>query len=99
MEESEAFSLKHGQKTCWFDCHKRFLDNGHPFRSNRVDFKKGRVARNARPPKVKSGWEILGEIEDIGIKKITELGADKYNRSVAKFTGWRKRSIFWDLPY
>ena len=64
-----------------------------------MDFKKGRVARNARPPKVKSGWEILGEIEDIGIKKIIEPGADKYNRSVAKFTRWRKRSIFWDLPY
>ena len=64
-----------------------------------MDFKKGRVARNAPPPDVKYGWEILGEIEDIGIKKIIEPGADKYNRSVAKFTGWRKRSIFWDLPY
>ena len=99
MEETDAFSLKHGRKTCWFDCHRKFLEKGHPFRKNKSDFKKGRVAKNDLPPNIKSGMEILRELEVIGLKKITEPGSEEYNRNVGRFSGWKKRSIFWDLPY
>jgi len=32
MEDTKAFTLKHGGKSSWFDCHRRFLPNNHPFR-------------------------------------------------------------------
>ena len=99
MEKSEAFYLQHGRKTCWFDCHRKFLGSGHPFRRNRSDFKKGRAAVSDLPLNLKSGWELLAELEDIGLKKITKPGFDEHNRDVGRFTGWKKRSIFWDLPY
>ena len=31
--------------------------------------------------------------------KVTELGAEQYNAHIWKSCGWKKRSIFWDLPY
>ena len=33
------------------------------------------------------------------IKKITELDVEETNRATCKHCGWKKRSIFWDLPY
>ncbi|XP_049388507.1 uncharacterized protein LOC125852871 [Solanum stenotomum] len=43
--------------------------------------------------------DVLKEIDELGLKKVTELGADIINRRISKFSGWKKRSIFWDLPY
>ena len=53
LEDTKAFSLKHSRKTCWFDCHRRFLDKEHPFQQNRVDFMKGVMARRDEPPVMK----------------------------------------------
>ena len=37
----------------------------------------------------------------LGLRKVTEADADEINRNICKTTGcgWRKCSIFWDLPY
>ena len=51
------------------------------------------------PPVVRSGDDILIEIQSLGLKKITEMDAAGTNRPICKTCGWRKRSIFWDLPY
>ncbi|XP_049392822.1 uncharacterized protein LOC125857182 [Solanum stenotomum] len=51
------------------------------------------------PTPLRSGEDVLKEIEELGLKKVTELGADIINRQISKFSGWKKRSIFWDLPY
>ena len=49
----------------------------------------------------KSGEEILLEIEILGLVKVTALDGEEWNSDIAKATkcGWKKRSIFWDLPY
>ena len=99
MIDTGAFSLKHGRKTCWFDCHRRFLPSDHLFRSNKTDWYKGRNARNQGPPRVYSGIEILHGLDSIGMKKITEIGAEVANKAAGKNSGWKKRNIFWDLPY
>ena len=31
--------------------------------------------------------------------KVTEIGWEKHNAKIQKGCGWKKRSIFWDLPY
>jgi len=34
MQDTKAFQLRHGCKTSWFDCHRRFLQRNHPFRKS-----------------------------------------------------------------
>nr|GEV06881.1 hypothetical protein [Tanacetum cinerariifolium] len=57
MEESKAFTLKHGRKTSFFDCHHQLLPRDHSFRRNKDGFIKGRVERDEAPPRL-SGEEI-----------------------------------------
>ena len=87
MIDIGAFSLKYGRKTCWFDCHRRFLPSDHLFRSNKTDWYKGRNARNQGPPRVYSGIEILHEFDSISMKKITEIGAEVANKAAGKNSG------------
>jgi len=32
QDNTDAFQLKQGRKTCWFDCHRRWLPEDHPYR-------------------------------------------------------------------
>ena len=41
----------------------------------------------------------MTEIQSLGLKKVTEMDATETNGLICKTCGWRKRSIFWDLPY
>jgi len=50
MEETQSFRLKHGRKTSWFDCHRMFLDQNHPFRRDRKNFRKGKTVQRSPPP-------------------------------------------------
>ena len=46
-----------------------------------------------------SGRQILHGIDTIGMQKITVEGAESANNAAGKNTSWKKRSIFWDIPY
>ena len=37
----------------------------------------------------------------LGLRKVIEANGDEINSNICKTSGygWRKRSIFWDLPY
>jgi len=43
MENSKAFTLKHGRKNTWFDCHRQFLPMDHEFRKMKNAFRKNKV--------------------------------------------------------
>ncbi|WMV19708.1 hypothetical protein MTR67_013093, partial [Solanum verrucosum] len=43
--------------------------------------------------------DVAGSNFDQGIRKVTELDAEEVNRRICKSCGWKKQSIFWDLPY
>ena len=58
MEHSQAFTLTSGQKTSWFDNHRKFLTREHPFRHNKNAFIKHRIEMSAAPP-IKTGAQIL----------------------------------------
>ncbi|KAJ8749973.1 hypothetical protein K2173_013888 [Erythroxylum novogranatense] len=96
--DSDAFYLPNGGKICWFDNHRKFLPADHPFRRNKYKFRKNRTV-HTHPPPIVSGEEVLQEIEELGLLKVTELEADDVNSTISQNFGWRKRNIFWDLPY
>ena len=100
MENSDAFSLSKCGKTSWFDNHRKFLLMEHPFRRNKKAFRKGQTVLKGAPL-IRSGVEILELIEHYGFKKVTEIDVDGKNSRISKncHCGWKKRSIFWDLPY
>ncbi|XP_049390107.1 uncharacterized protein LOC125854565 [Solanum stenotomum] len=98
MEDAQSSRLHYGGKITWFDSHRMFLDQNHPFRKDRKNFLKGHTVTRSSPP-VRMGQEILTQICELGIRKVTELDAEEVNKRLCKSCGWKKRSIFWDLPY
>ena len=46
------------------------------------------------PPKIHFGVELLREIDALGLKKVTEIGANDANYPVSKLIGWKNKSIF-----
>lgn len=92
---TKSFYLKNGRKTCWFDCHRQFLPMDHPFRKNRDSFIKQRVEKS-RPPRIWTGEELLATV--LMFPKITD-GPISRLEGFGCSHNWKKRSIFWDLPY
>lgn len=98
-KDSDIFSLPNGRMISWFDNHKK-LPPDHPWRKNKKWFKKGQIVHKIACTQ-QSGSQILKEIEDLGLMKVTALGSDTMNARISKnnLCGWKKRSIIWDLPY
>ena len=78
MDKSDAFTLKFSGKQSWFDNHRKFLPANHPFRRNRTAFRKNKTVTTV-PPVVRSGDDILTEIQSLGLKKVTEMDATGTN--------------------
>ncbi|XP_021625026.1 uncharacterized protein LOC110624220 [Manihot esculenta] len=98
MDNTNAFTLPRGGKQCWFDNHRKFLNHNHSWRKNKSWFRKNKVVTE-HAPLVRTGEEILHEIESLGLMRVTDPGSDVVNAVISKTCGWRKHSIFWDLPY
>ena len=75
MDELDVFILQNGRKQTWFDNHQKFLPPDHLFRRNKYAFRKNRRVTNP-PPKIRSGVELLREIDALGLKKVTKIGAN-----------------------
>ena len=94
MDYSQAFYLTHSKKMFWFDYHRRFLDRSHPYRRNRTNFRSG-VVEKRNPPIIRTGHELLDELDQFGFLRVNEEDAPEYNNEINKYsTGWKKRSIF-----
>ena len=69
--------------------------NRHPFRRDRVNFIPG-VWEAGHAPRTHIGVELLEDLKIYGMKRVY----NQYNEQYGPYTGgWKKRSIFWDLPY
>ncbi|KAG7636059.1 Transposon En/Spm-like [Arabidopsis thaliana x Arabidopsis arenosa] len=103
MESTKSFYLPNGRKTCWFDCHRRFLPHGHPSRRNRKDFLKGRNASSKYPPESLTGeqvyYERLASVNPPKTKDVGGNGHEKKMRGYGKEHNWHKESILWELSY
>ena len=93
VEDTLCFRLKFGGKICYFDCHRCFLPEDHPFRFDRNAFKKDTIVTRG-PPKRLSGPEILARLNDL---KLNEHG----NRFEGYGTehNWTHKCGLWELPY
>ena len=58
-----------------------------------IDFLRGKKV-NKFFKGVKSGHDILRELNNIGLMKVTEVDAQKVNEALSRNCGWYKRSIF-----
>ena len=89
--------LKNGKKTCYMG-HRRFLDADHSLRSDDKIFD-GTEFREAPTPR--TGKDILRETENLNVV----FGKDPSGKSKSRRkkgdppTLWKKRSIFFRLPY
>nr|XP_016486620.1 PREDICTED: uncharacterized protein LOC107806861 [Nicotiana tabacum] len=99
----EPCRLRHSRKWCFIG-HHRFLGRNHKFRMMRHRFD-GNVEERT-PPKKLSGSDILQQVKDINVifGRQAELNDKrKINRKKSVGEGvtqqWRKKSIFFDLPY
>lgn len=103
MESTKSFYLLNGRKTCWFDCHRRFLPHGHPSHRNRKDFLKGRDASSEYPPESLTGkqvyYERLASVNPPKTKDVGGNGHEKKMRGYGKEHNWHKESILWELSY
>jgi len=85
--------LKYSRKTCYMG-HRRFLDKNHPWRSDERSFNGGKEEKPT--PKALSGSDCFNELSqfknDFGKKQLKK-------KSVDSARPWKKRSIFFDLPY
>ena len=87
-DDTDAIRLEHSKKHVYLN-HRRFLPVNHPYRKKKKAF--GSVEmRKARAPL--RGKEVYNIVRDI----TTEYGKP-YKAAAA--TGYKKKSIFWDLPY
>ncbi|XP_076937830.1 uncharacterized protein LOC143605699 [Bidens hawaiensis] len=92
-DETFKFSLylKHSKKTCYMD-HRRFLDAQHPWRRNKNALNGKTETRLS--PKPLSGVEAMSDLS--GFNNLFGKTQKKKNDSTCP---WKKRSIFFDLPY
>lgn len=64
-----------GEKTSWFDCHRRFLRVNHAYRKNKKSFRKNKVVR-VPPFEYLSGEELLEQIEYYYAQETTKVGGN-----------------------
>ncbi|CAA7013526.1 unnamed protein product [Microthlaspi erraticum] len=98
LDKTDAFQLKNGRKTSWFDCHRCFLPEDHGDRQNVVSFRKGRVVKDSAPP-ILTGEEFLNKV--CGFPKTVAFRGKSWKKSsrIWQTHNWHKQSIFWELPY
>ncbi|XP_019240825.1 PREDICTED: uncharacterized protein LOC109220814 [Nicotiana attenuata] len=96
MEDTKAFTLKHGGKNTWFDCHRRFLPIDHEFRRNTSAFMKNQTDFE-EPPSPLSPEEIWNRVRFL--PKVTESPMSNKIPGYGVTHNWTKQSIFWELPY
>jgi Transposase family tnp2 len=63
IEDTKALKLEGGGKLCWFDCHRRFLPEHHPFHFQEDSFKKNTIELD--PPSRLTGKEIFERISSL----------------------------------
>ena len=83
--------LKHGKKII-YGRHRRFLKPYHPYRRLRKAFNGSQ--ENESAPKPLAGKEVYDRVNDI----VTIFGKTQKKPS-SETNIWKKRSIFFDLPY
>ncbi|XP_070056200.1 uncharacterized protein [Nicotiana tomentosiformis] len=95
-KETPSTRLKYGRKFSYMGA-RRFLSSNHKWRGNKRNFN-GEVER--RPtPKILSGDEILNQLDSLEDIKFGKTQKRKRHEKSKGIHNWRKKSIFFKLPY
>ncbi|XP_074278478.1 uncharacterized protein LOC141602067 [Silene latifolia] len=89
-EDTISDRLVHGGKNVYL-CNRRMLRRSHPYRKKMKPFNGKQELRN--PPKILSGKEVYEKVKNI------ENNFGKPYKRTNNGTLYKKKSIFWDLPY
>lgn len=97
----DAFQLKHGRKTCCFDCHRQFLPLTHPYQRNKTLFRHKRVVCGTHPY---LSWEQIKEhIDYYDSGKLLIVGVTSMFLEICLiimgFITIDTRRVFWQLSY
>jgi hypothetical protein len=92
-KDTDCFRLEFGGKICYFDCHRCFLPQKHPYRFQVNTFKTGTIVTKG-PPRCLSGIEIEAMINNL---KENESG-DGYIGFETEHN-WTHKCGLWELPY
>lgn len=82
MDNVEAFTLRYGGKSSWFDCNRQFLPMDHPFRKIEKRFTKNKINKK-RPPYMFIDHDVWEVVRDF--PKVTD------NDWATKFPGYGKQ--------
>lgn len=98
MEWSKAFTLKNGGKASFFDCHRQFLPQDHPYRDLAHVFKKGKVEHDPPPPRL-TGDEVLSRLSCFQQINFGKASGNQKWPGYGVSHNWTKICSFWELPY
>ena len=89
-KDTHSFFLKNGRKHCYMG-HRRFLPSDHIFRRQKRSFDNHQEFREK--PRPLSGQDVLDELQG------HQFRFGKLSQNPQLPFGWKKRSIFFRLPY
>ncbi|GJR91574.1 uncharacterized protein Tco_0215585 [Tanacetum coccineum] len=92
QDHTHSIWLANCKKTVYMG-HRRSLQENHPYRKKRKLFDNNIEVQKLPPPS--NGQATFSQVEDIHIV----FGKGKEGTSTSKESIWKKKSIFWDLPY
>ncbi|PKU84362.1 hypothetical protein MA16_Dca002875 [Dendrobium catenatum] len=96
-QNTESLWLYKGKKFSYMG-HRRWLPDNHILRRQKKYFDNTEEVR--REPRRRTGTEVLSQLHDIEfpIASLSKAG-QKRGCVVQGIEGWKKKSIFFDLPY
>ena len=95
MKETSSIQLKHGKKTVFLG-HRRFLPRDHPYRRLKQAFDGDTEERP--PPQILFGEDVYDMVKNVNEVLEKRKQSDSTEESF-KENHWKKKSIFYDLPY
>ncbi|WVZ83355.1 hypothetical protein U9M48_030513 [Paspalum notatum var. saurae] len=97
LDETDSTYLKHCRKVVYVGCHRRFLGGKHPVR------KKGKHFNGKKENRVKpihrSGKVVFEMVKSLRVIFGKGPGSVTVSDENGKAPMWKKKSIFWELPY
>lgn len=91
LDATESVWLNNSRKTVYIR-HRRFLLRSHPYRKMKKQFDENK--EDGLAPRAFRGKKVYDIVKDIDV--VLEKGRQLRTRQK---NIWKKRSIFWDLPY
>ncbi|KAL1200889.1 hypothetical protein V5N11_016517 [Cardamine amara subsp. amara] len=95
QDNTDAFQLRNGRKSCWFDCHRWFLPSDNPYRRSRTLFTKSKKVFDAPPPEI-DRYNLLEQLRDFGADRTPDCGGNGHEHvyGAGEVHNWHKKSIF-----